>query len=218
LTENSAVKRITLVGVEPDPERVPDLLRKPAAPPPPPPPSSEEPEVGEFRQGTAWSQWALSRYLVGRAITESAGIALLVVGLALVVLAVLAQWPLHVTGLAVLLAIIAGFVLLLRWLLLTAVRRLTALPQDPSVERRMNALVADTRGDVLRELRRLGLPGRLWTLWLLPMRFLGRSRRARTAERLRGFEIDRVVPKARLDETYLLVRQGFENGSAGGGR
>jgi hypothetical protein len=212
LNKNSAVKRITLVGVEPDPERVPDLLRKPAAPPPPP--SSEEPEVGEFRQGTAWSQWALSRYLVGRAITESAGIALLVVGLALVVLAVLAQWPLHVTGLAVLLAIIAGFVLLLRWLLLTAVRRLTALPQDPSVERRMNALVADTRGDVLRELRRLGLPGRVWTLWLLPMRFLGRSRRARTAERLRGFEIDRVVPKARLDETYLLVQQSLDNGGA----
>jgi hypothetical protein len=217
--------------VEPDPERVPDLLRKPADVPPPPPagasagasaePSGEpsgEPEVGEFRQGSPWSQWALSRYLVGRAITESAGIALLVVGLAIVVLAVLAQWPLHVTGLAVLLAIIAGFVLLLRWLLLTAVRRLTALPQDPSVERRMNALVADTRGDVLRELRRLGLPGRVWTLWLLPMFFLGRSRRARTADRLRGFDVARVVPKARLDETFLLLRRAFADGSAGGAR
>jgi hypothetical protein len=79
----------------------------------------------------------------------------------------------------------------------------------------MNALVADTRGDVLRELRRLGLPGRVWTLWLLPMFFLGQSRRRRTVERLRGFEIVRVVPKARLDETFLLLRQAFADG---GGR
>jgi len=65
--------------------------------------------------------------------------------------------------------------------------------------------VSDTHGDVLRELRRLGLPSHLWTLPLLALRLAGR-RRAETFERLRAFDIDRAVPKARLDELHLLLR------------
>jgi hypothetical protein len=198
--------------VQPDPEPVPDLLRKRDVPPPPGEAGESEPDVGEFRQGSPFTQWALARYLVGRSVTESVGVALLIVALALVGLAALGQWLIDSTVLAVLLVIIALFVLVLRWLLLTVVRRLTAFPQYAPVERRMNALVADTRGDVLRELRRIGLPGRVWTLPLLPLRFLGRSRRRETMARLRRFEITRVVPKARLDETFLLLRQAYTGG------
>ena len=61
------------------------MLRKPAATAGQPP---GEPEVGEFRPGSPFSQWALGRYLVGRALTESIGMSLLIV--ALVVFAVAA--------------------------------------------------------------------------------------------------------------------------------
>lgn len=62
---------------------------------------------------------------------------------------------------------------------------------------------------MLRELRRIGLPGRVVTLPLLALRLPGRRRRADTVTRLRGFDIERVVPKARLDETFLLLRGAF---------
>lgn len=200
--------------MEPDPERAahalpPDLLRKRAAGAPPP-----EPEVGDFRQGSPLSQWALSRYLVGRAVAESAGIALLLLALGVLGLAAVAEWALHSTLLAVLLVIVAVLVLLLRRVLLAVVRRLTAV--DRPVEDRLTALVADTRSDVLRELRRVGLPGRTLTLPLLALRFLRRRRRAQTVTRLRAFEIERVVPKARLDETFLLLRGAFTDGFGGG--
>jgi hypothetical protein len=193
----------------PDPSRPPDILRKPAAGQQPPP---GEPEVGDFRPGSPFSQWALARYLVGRALTESVGTALMSVALVIFALAAVAEWVLKSTVLAVLLVIVAVMVLLLRWLLLSVVRRLTAFPQLGPVEERMNALVHDTRTDVLRELRRVGLPGHTWTLPLLAFRFVGRSRRAATVARLRTFEIGRVVPKARLDETFLLLQQAFTGG------
>jgi hypothetical protein len=195
--------------MEPDPQRTPEILRKPASGPQPP---RAEPEVGEFRPGSPFSQWALARYLVGRAITESVGTALMTAALVILALAAVAEWVVKSTLLAVLLVIVAVMVLLLRWVLLTVVRRLTAFTQFGPIEQRMNSLVDDTRSDVLSELRRIGLPGRVWTLPLLPFRFIGRSRRAKTMERLRTFEIARVVPKARLDETYLLLRQTFTGG------
>ena len=73
----------------------------------------------------------------------------------------------------------------------------------------MQALVDDTRADVLRELRRIGLPGRVLTLPLLGFRLLSRRRRRDTLDRLRTFQADRAVPKARLDELHLLLRQVF---------
>jgi hypothetical protein len=196
--------------VEPDPHSTPEILRKPAAGQPPPPWGA--PEVGDFRPGSPFSQWALARYLVGRAITESVGTALMTASLVILALAAVAEWVVKSTLLAVLIVIVAVMVLLLRWVLLALVRRLTAFSQFGPVEERMTALVDDTRSDVLSELRRIGLPGRVWTLPMLPFRFIGRSRRARTMERLRTFEIARVVPRARLDETYLLLRQTFTGG------
>lgn len=180
-----------------DPER----FRKPDPSAPP-----QNVDVGEFRQGSPLSQWALARYLVGRAITESMGRSLLVVGLLLLVLSGLAWWGLHSPLLGVLVLLVAIGVLLLRALLLGVVRRLTGFRTYQPIEERMRAMVDDTRSDVLAELRRIGLPGRMWTLPLLALRFLGRNRRRDTLDRLKRFEIDRAVPRARLDEMHLLIR------------
>ena len=70
--------------MEPSSEH-PDILRKRDAGTPgrgdgrQPGSESYSAEVGDFRQGSPLSQWALGRYLVGRALTESVGNALLVV-------------------------------------------------------------------------------------------------------------------------------------------
>jgi hypothetical protein len=41
---------------------------------------------------------------------------------------------------------------------------------------------------------------------LFPMRLFGRRRRRRTIDRLRTFDVDQVVPKARVDELHLILR------------
>ncbi|HEY8302067.1 MAG TPA: hypothetical protein VIG48_09220 [Jatrophihabitans sp.] len=189
--------------MEPDQADVPDLLRKRPAPP------RAEPQVGEFRQGSAASQWALGRYLVGRAITDSAGWALLLVGIVVLVLGALAEFASHLTFLAVVLVVLGLGVLVLRWALLATVRRLTGFERFGPLEGRMRALVDDTSSDVLRELRRIGLPGHLLTLTLLAFRFFGRRRRKDTVARLREFDTTRAVPRARLDEVHLLLREAF---------
>jgi hypothetical protein len=197
--------------VDPEPPDVPDLLRKRTGPPPSG--ARPQPEVGEFRQGTAATQWVLGRYLVGRAITESAGWALLLVALVLLALGALAQFAGHLTFVAVVLVLVGVAVLMLRWALLGIVRRLTGFERFGPLDGRMRALVDDTRSDVLRELRRIGLPGHLLTLPLLAVRLIGR-RRADTVARLRQFDTARAVPKARLDEVHLLLRQTFARGAA----
>ncbi len=171
-----------------------------------------EPDVGEFRQGSPLSQWGLARYLVGRAITESVGTALLIVAVAVLALAALLEWGAHSTVLAVLIVLVAVGVLILRWAMLSIIRRLTGFRRFGPLEDRMTALVDDTRSDVLRELRRLGLPGRTLTLPLLAFRFLGRARRKDTVAKLRKFDVGRAVPKARVDEMFLLLRQAFTGG------
>lgn len=162
-------------------------------------------DVGAFRQGSPFSQWALARYLVGRAIAESVGIALLVVALVILALAGLIWWA-GAPYWAVVIAVVALAALGMRALLLAVLRRVTAAGEYAPLEHRMRALVADTRGDVLRELRHLRLPGRTWTLPLLGLRLARRRTRADTMNRLREFRIDRAVPAARLDEVHLLLR------------
>ncbi len=190
----------------------PELLRKRPAAQQLPPGATPEPEVGEFRQGTPQSQLALGRYLVGRAVAESMGTALLIIGIALLAVAALCAAVLHSALLATLFVLVAVGLLVMRWLLLTLLRRLTGFAQFGAVEDRMRVLVADTRPDVLAELRRLGLPGRTVTLPLLAVRLLRRSRRADTLQRLRGFQTTNVVPKARLDGMHLLLRQAVSDG------
>lgn len=160
-------------------------------------------EVGAFRQGTQTSRWALSRYLVGRAIIEAVGISMLLIALAFLALAAACEWWLHETAAAILALMFGLVVLLVRAATLGVLRRLTAVRRSAPTDQRLAALVKETRGDVLRELRRLGLPGRSITLPWLAVRLIGR-RRADTLSRLRRFDIDRVVPPARLDELHLL--------------
>lgn len=162
-------------------------------------------EVGEFRQGSPLSQWALARYLVGRAIGESVSRTLVVVAVLVLLGAVAVQWGLHLTLVTVLLVIVGLIVLMVRGLLRAVLRRLTAADRYGPVETRLRELVADTHGDVLRELRRIGLPSHALTLPLLAARLAGK-RRTETLERLRGFDIDHAVPKVRLDELHLLLR------------
>lgn len=168
-------------------------------------------DIGDFRQGSPLSRWALARFLVGRAIAEAVGRTLFVLAAGLLALAAVSEWVLHVTVLAVLLAVIAIGDLLLRAVLRAILRRLTAADRYGPIEARLRALVRETRGDVLRELRRLGLPSHSATLPLLALRLAG-SRRAATLERLRAFRVDAVVPQARVDELHLLLR-----GAAGDG-
>ncbi len=174
-------------------------------------------EVGEFRQGSQLSQWALSRYLVGRAVVESLGRALLMIVLLLLALAALAWFGAGAKGVAVLLIIIAVGVLLMRWVLLAIVGRLTGFAGSGPFEQRMKSLVDDTSADVLRELRRIGLPGRVWTLPLLAARLITRRRRAQTVAVLRQFELERAVPKRRLDELHLVLRGALGDQSGGVG-
>ncbi|MFN2518625.1 MAG: hypothetical protein ABR604_06205, partial [Jatrophihabitantaceae bacterium] len=93
-----------------------------------------------------------------------------------------------------------------RALLRVVLRRLTAADHVGLIDARLQALVADTRSDVHVELRRIGLPGRPWTLPLLPLRLLGRKRRRKTVARLRSFDVGRVVPKSRVEELHLILR------------
>jgi hypothetical protein len=161
-------------------------------------------DVGEFRQGSPLSRWALARYLVGRAIGESVGSTLLVVALVLLGLAAVGQWVVHSTLLAVLIAIVAIGVLVIRAVLRAVLRRLTEADRYGQLETRLRALVSDTRGDVLRELRRVGLPSHTVTLPLLAIRLIGKRRKP-TLARMREFDITRAVPKARLDELHMLL-------------
>jgi hypothetical protein len=168
-------------------------------------------DVGEFRQGSPASRWALARYLVGRAIAESLTRTLLLAAAVLLGLAALCYWGAHVTVAAVLLALVGFGVLLLRTGLRAVLFRLTAVDRYGPVEGRLRQLVRDTRADVRRELRRVGLPSHTATLPLLAIRLAGKRRKA-TLARLREFRVDRVVPQARLDELHMLIRS-----AAGGG-
>jgi hypothetical protein len=161
-------------------------------------------DVGRFPQGSPLSRWALARYLVGRAIGESVGSTLLIVALVLFAVAAVSQWVLHSTLLAVLIAIVAIGVLLIRAVLRAVLRRLTEADRYGPVETRLRALVSDTRADVLRELRRVGLPSHTITLPLLGIRLIGKRRTA-TLAKMREFDIARAVPKSRLDELHMLL-------------
>lgn len=160
-------------------------------------------DVGAFEQGTPFSRWALARYLVGHAVADALGRGLLILAALFVALCVVtARWA-HAPFWAVLLGLIAAALLAARAVLAALSRRL--LPLDAAAARELRTLVRATRSDVLAELRRLGLPGRTWTLPLLARRLVGR-RRGDTMQRMRRFDIERVVSQSRLDSLHLLLR------------
>ena len=167
-------------------------------------PGRQAPEVGEFRQGTADSRRTLSGYLVGRAIGEQTAAGLMILGFSFLALAVGAYF-IAPTWLAVLVGLIGFGLLLVRAVVAAVMRRLAGVGRFGPHEDRMRSLVAETRGDVRRELRRLGLPSHTATMPLLVARLLGR-RRGEVIARLRGFDIDRVVPPARVDDVHLVIQ------------
>jgi hypothetical protein len=170
-----------------------------------PSPFEGEPEVGEFRRGSEVSRWALALYLVGRAAAEYVSGALY--GLALVLLVAGAGlWWLVSAWLGVPVVVIGLLVLGLRALVTAMLRAVTGAGQFGPIEARLRALVYDTRSDVRRELRRIGLPSRAWTLPLLALRLAGRNR-AETLRRVRAFDLNRVISPFRLDELHLLLQQ-----------
>jgi putative effector of murein hydrolase LrgA (UPF0299 family) len=152
-------------------------------------------------------RWMLARYLVGRAIGESLSRGLLILGVVLLAGAALLGWAGSTLG-AVLVGLVALGVLLIRGVVRAVLRRVGSpgVGVGGTVSGGLRALVADTRSDVLRELRRLGLPGRTVTMPLLALRLARGRTRAVTLQRLRGFDIDRVVPAARVDEWHLLLQ------------
>jgi hypothetical protein len=164
---------------------------------------SGRPDVGSFRQCDQLSQWALGRYLLGRALAVQVSRALLMVALVIAAIAVGVYFA-GSTVLAVLIGLVTVAVLGARALIGAILRRTTVPTMDPQDEHRLRALVADTRKDVARELRRLGLPSRSLTMPLLALRLAGR-RRGEVLTRLREFEVARVVPAARLDDLHLLL-------------
>jgi hypothetical protein len=170
-----------------------------------PPGDGDRPDVGDFEQGTPASRWAMARYLVGRAIGEDISLGLTILALAVIAVGGLVYWS-GPTWLAVLIWLFALCALLMRWALGVVLRRFTGVGTFGPMEDRMRRLVADTRGDVRAELRRIGLPGRTWTLPLLAVRLVRPARRVRTLNQLRTFDIDRAVPRSRLDELHLIVR------------
>jgi hypothetical protein len=171
-----------------------------------PPPKRDDPDVGTFEQGTPGSRWALGRYLVGRAIGDFVSRALTVFALFVVALAALTWW-LGPHWLAVLIGVFALTVLLVRSLLGAVLRRATGAGYFGPADDRMRRLVAETRGDIRAELRRIRVPSRTWTLPLLVWRLARRRRRAETLRRLRAFDAERVVSSSRLDELHMIVQQ-----------
>lgn len=163
-------------------------------------------DVGDFPQGSPFSRWALARYVVGRVILERVSWSLLTIALVLIVLAAVSKFVLDSTFLAVVLVIVALFVLLLRTVLRSVLRRLMGAQAYGPLEDRLNAVVNGAGSDVFAELRRVGLPSRLVTLPLLVLRLIGRKRKD-TLTRIRLFEVERAVSKARLDELHMLMRE-----------
>ena len=163
-------------------------------------------EVGAFRQGTPFSQWALARYLVGRSIGASLSRTLLALAVLLLAVAALLYWVAHTTFGALVVAVIGLMVLALRAVLRWVLNKITAAGHYGPLEARLCDLVSETRGDILAELRRVGLPGRSWTLPLLAVRLVRPTTRRATLERLTRFDVDRAVTPARVDELHHVLR------------
>ena len=162
-------------------------------------------DIGDFEQGSPLSRWALARYVVGRVILERVSLTLLVLAGGLGLLAVLAQVTLHSTFLTVVLLVLVGAVLLMRWGLRAVLNRLMGAKAYGPLEQRLGAVVDGARSDVFAELRRVGLPSRVLTLPLIAVRLAGR-RRQETLGRIREFEAERAVSRARVDELHLVLR------------
>ncbi|MDR1998621.1 MAG: hypothetical protein LBQ06_01580, partial [Frankiaceae bacterium] len=174
--------------------RDPDPLRKP---PPDPlagqllPPAADPGgaggpgEVGDFRQGRAEVRWALARYLVGRVILGKVSLGLLFTA-ALIGAAGIAMFALGLKVFGVLILLAALAVLLVRWVFAGIVRRVSAAASFGPAEEQVRRLLADTGGDLRRELRRVGVPSGWWSFPLLLARLIRSGPRRAMFARMRA--------------------------------
>jgi hypothetical protein len=162
-------------------------------------------EVGEFRQGNDASDWVLRRYLLTRALGTSIVRTVQWMGVSIFLLAALV-WVAGVTWLAVLIALVAIFVLLIRSLLGGIQRRMSGTDQLGPAAARIDGLVRQTRKGVHSELKRIGLPSAPWGPVLIGMRLIRPFKRVETVRRLSRFDLTKVVSPATLDELQLLLR------------
>lgn len=145
----------------------------------------------------------LARYLVGRVVAARVSISLMLAAMILLAGAV-ALWLWGPHWVAVLVGLAALSVVAFRALVVAILRRVMGIGRLGPVEDTVRALVADTHGDLRRELRRIGLPATVIGMPLLMLRLLGR-RRGATLARLRQFDVNRVVPRSRQDELHFLI-------------
>lgn len=174
----------------------------PAGERPPTSGDGAEAEVG-FGGSDPLTAGLLSRYLVGRVVAARVSISLMIMALVLLAGAV-ALWVWGPHWLAILVGLLALAVIALRALIVAILRRIMGVGQLGPAEDKVRALVADTQGDLRRELRRIGLPATVFGMPLLMVRLIGR-RRAATFARLRQFDVNRVVPRSRQDELHFVV-------------
>jgi hypothetical protein len=157
------------------------------------------------RPGPLESEASLRQYLLVRALGRSVVNTVLWSGIAILVIAG-ALWLARLTVLAILLALVAVLVLLVRAALSGLGRRLSGADQLGAAEPQVRKLVARTGRGLRSELRRVGLPGAPWATLLIALRLLRRPRRAETAQALGRIDLTRVVPSGQLDELHLLLQ------------
>jgi hypothetical protein len=161
-----------------------------------------QPEIG-FSGADALTSGLLARYLIGRAVAARVSVSLMITALVLVAGAV-ALWVWGPRWLGVFVGLCALAVFAFRALVVAILRRIMGVGRLGPAEGKVRALVADTNGELRRELRRIGLPSTVLGMPLLMIRLVGR-RRAATFTRLRQFDVNRVVPRSRQDELQFLI-------------
>jgi hypothetical protein len=174
----------------------------PAGERPPTSGGAPEPEVG-FGGSDPLTAGLLARYLVGRVVAARVSVSLMITALILVAGAV-ALWLWGPHWLGILVGLAALVVIAFRALVVAILRRIMGVGQLGPAEDKVRELVADTQGDLRRELRRIGLPATVFGMPLLMIRLVGR-RRAATFARLKQFDVNRVVPRSRQDELHFVV-------------
>jgi hypothetical protein len=160
------------------------------------------------------SEAALRQYLLTRALGRSVMSTVQWSAIAILLLAA-GCWLIGLKVLAVLIGIVALFVLLFRSLLSAIGRRLSGADRLGPVEPQVRRLVARTGRGLRRELRRAGLPGTPWAPLLILLRLMRPYRRRQTAQALARVDLNRVVPASQLDELHLLLQSVGRLGGSG---
>jgi hypothetical protein len=165
---------------------------------------ADEPAVGRFRPGSLSTQLALGRYLVGRVIIARVNAGLMVTALVIIAIAALVWWV-GPHWLAILVALLALPVLIVRALVRWFIARITDAHTFGPAEAQVRTMIGDTGGDFRRELRRIGVPASIFSFPLLLIRLMRSSSRRTLLERIRAFDLTKVVPPSRVDELQMLI-------------